>query len=161
MKQFWIFLIIIAVVGLGVAYASRMNNQKTGVTQGVISYPSASPAATAPAASPSTAASPAVSPNASPSVSPAVLTVDMEAGSYYFKPNVIRAKKGETVRIVFHAVSMMHNFNVDALNVHSPTVRNGNTATFEFTPEKTGQFEFYCAIANHRAMGQVGTLIVQ
>lgn len=89
-----------------------------------------------------------------------VQTINMEAGSFYYKPNVITVKKGQKVQIVFKAVSMMHNFNIDELNVHGQTTKSGDTSTFEFTADKVGSFEYYCSIANHRQMGQVGTLTV-
>lgn len=90
-----------------------------------------------------------------------VVTVNMEAGSFYFKPNEIRVKKGQTVKVVLHAVSMMHSFNIDAFNVKGTPTRNGTTSTVEFVADKTGTFQFYCGIGNHRQMGQVGTLIVE
>lgn len=91
----------------------------------------------------------------------AVKTVEMEAGSFYYKPSVITARTGEKVRIVLHSVSMMHNFNIDELNIHSAMVKNGDTATFEFTAGKRGTYEYYCSVGKHRQFGQVGTLTVQ
>jgi uncharacterized cupredoxin-like copper-binding protein len=31
----------------------------------------------------------------------------------------------------------------------------------QFVADKTGTFEFYCSVGNHRQMGMVGTLVVQ
>ncbi len=90
-----------------------------------------------------------------------VVTIDMEAGSFYYKPNVITVKEGTKVKIVFTSVSMMHNLYIDELEVKSPTVKSGNTETFEFIANKKGTYEYYCAIGSHRANGQVGTLIVE
>lgn len=56
---------------------------------------------------------------------------------------------------------MMHNLNIDEFNVKSPTAKSGETITFEFTPNKAGTFEYYCAIGQHRKNGQVGKLIVE
>jgi uncharacterized cupredoxin-like copper-binding protein len=56
---------------------------------------------------------------------------------------------------------MMHNFRLDEFNVQSNTVEPGETATVEFLADQIGEFEFYCEIAQHRANGQVGTLIVE
>lgn len=88
-------------------------------------------------------------------------TVTIEAGSFYYKPNVIRVKKGQRVKIVMNAVSMMHNFNIDELKVKMPIVKNGDTETVEFTADRVGSFEFYCSVGQHRAQGQIGTLIVE
>jgi plastocyanin len=88
-------------------------------------------------------------------------SVDVETGSFYYKPNEIRVKKGETVKITLHSVSMMHDFNIDELNVKSPIVKNGDTGTVEFVASKAGEFEYYCSVGQHRAQGQVGKLIVE
>lgn len=90
-----------------------------------------------------------------------VITIDMEAGSFYFTPNEIRVKKGQTVRINLTAKDMMHDFNIDELDVDGPVVEAGESTTVEFTASEVGSFEFYCSVGQHRANGQVGTLIVE
>ncbi len=87
--------------------------------------------------------------------------ISLEAGSFYFKPAEIRVKKGEKVRIELTAVDMMHDFNVDALDLKIPITRSGSTASVEFTADTVGTYEYYCSVGNHRAQGQVGTLIVE
>lgn len=89
-----------------------------------------------------------------------VVEVTMEGGAFYFKPDRIEAKKGDTVKVTLTSVDMPHNFFIDEFKVRSATVTKGNSTTFEFTPDKTGEFEFYCAVGNHRAQGMVGTLVV-
>jgi len=91
----------------------------------------------------------------------AVQTIEVEAGSFYYKPNEIRVKKGDKVRIVMNSVSMMHDFNIDELGVKLPIVQNGDTGTVEFVADQTGTFEYYCSVGQHRAQGQVGTFIVE
>jgi nitrosocyanin len=90
-----------------------------------------------------------------------VKTIEVEAGSFYYKPNTITVKKGQKVKIVMHSVSMMHDFNIDELNVKLPIVKNGDSGTVEFTADQVGSFEYYCSVGQHRAMGQVGTLTVE
>jgi len=87
-------------------------------------------------------------------------TISVEAGSFYFKPNLIRVKLGEKVKLTLNSVSMMHDFNIDELGVKVPITPSGSSSTVEFTASKVGEFQFYCSVGNHRAMGQVGTLIV-
>ena len=87
-------------------------------------------------------------------------TIDLEAGSFYYKPNQITLKKGEKVKIVLHAVSMMHDFNIDELNIKLPVTKNGETGSVEFTADKVGTFEYYCSVGQHRKLGQVGKLTV-
>lgn len=90
-----------------------------------------------------------------------VRTVNVKAGAFYFDPNEIRAKKGEKIKMVITAVDMMHNFNIDELGVKSATVKSGETTTIEFVVDQVGEFEYYCAVGQHRQNGQVGKLIVE
>lgn len=90
-----------------------------------------------------------------------VKTITVEAGSFYYKPNVINVKKGDTVKIVMTAKDMSHNFNIDELAVTMPLTKMGTSSTVEFTANKTGTFEYYCSVGRHRANGQVGKLIVE
>lgn len=89
-----------------------------------------------------------------------VMTVNIEAGSYYFNPKVINVRKNQKLKIIITSKDMMHNFNLDEFDVKSATAKAGETVSVEFTANKIGQFEYYCAIGNHRKMGQVGTLNV-
>lgn len=90
-----------------------------------------------------------------------IRTVNIEAGSFYYTPNEIRVKKGETVKIIMKSADMMHDFNIDELGVKLPITKSGETNTVEFTADTIGEFEFYCSVGQHRANGQVGTLIVE
>lgn len=91
----------------------------------------------------------------------AVQIIEVEAGSFYYEPNEIRVKQGDKVRIVMNSVSMMHDFVIDELGVKMPFVQNGDIGTVEFTANEKGSFEYYCSVGQHRAQGQVGTLIVE
>jgi plastocyanin len=87
--------------------------------------------------------------------------IQLEAGSFYYKPNQIRVKVGEKVKIVMTSKDMLHDFNIDELGVSLPKTRSGQTNSIEFTATKAGSFEYYCSVSDHRAKGQVGTLIVE
>lgn len=87
--------------------------------------------------------------------------IAVEAGSYYYKPNIIRVQKGQKVKIVMTSKDMMHNFNIDELGVSLPLTKSGETNSVEFTANKVGTFEYYCSVAQHRKLGQVGKLIVE
>lgn len=88
-------------------------------------------------------------------------TISVEGGNYYFKPNVIKVKKGDKVTINFTNAGGTHNFVIDEFDVNSGMVGSSQTKTFEFTPTKTGTFEFYCSVGNHRQLGMKGSLIVE
>ena len=90
-----------------------------------------------------------------------VKVLELEGESFYYKPNEIRVKKGEKVKVVLNSVSMMHDFVIDELNVRTPIVKSGESGTVEFTADQVGTFEYYCSVGQHRANGQVGKLIVE
>ncbi|MBP9748752.1 cupredoxin domain-containing protein [Patescibacteria group bacterium] len=92
---------------------------------------------------------------------PKTLTFDVTGGSFYYVPNQIRVKKGDTVKIIFHNAGGMHNFVLDEFNVKIDTIKGGEDASAEFVVDKAGTFEYYCSVGNHRAMGQKGQLIVE
>lgn len=85
----------------------------------------------------------------------------LEAGSFYFKPNVIAVKKGDKVRVTINSVDMMHDFVIDEFSARTDIAKSGTSATVEFIADKTGSFEFYCSVGSHRAQGMVGTLTVE
>lgn len=86
--------------------------------------------------------------------------ITVDAGSFYFKPNTITVKKGEKIQIVMKSADMMHDFNIDELNVHLPITKSGQTNTVVFTADTVGKFEYYCSVGQHRKNGQVGTIVV-
>lgn len=86
---------------------------------------------------------------------------EVEGGGFYFKPNEIRVKKDETVRITFTNVGSLHDFSLDEFNVKTKQLAQGESETVEFTADQVGTFEFYCGVGNHRQQGMVGKLIVE
>lgn len=90
----------------------------------------------------------------------ATVAIAVEGGSYYFKPNEIKAKKGDKVKITFTNAGGFHDFVIDAYNVKTERVASGKSTTVEFVADKVGTFEYYCSVGNHRQMGMTGKLIV-
>ncbi len=88
-------------------------------------------------------------------------SIEVEGGMFYFKPNEIKVKVGEKVTITFKSVEGVHDFVIDELNLKTKQIKAGGSETVEFTPDKPGIYEFYCSVANHRAMGMKGTLIIE
>lgn len=89
-----------------------------------------------------------------------VVTIPVEAGSFYYKPNEIHAKQGQKIKIQLKSVDMMHNFVIDELGVNMPVTKGGSSAEATFTADKVGTFEYYCGVGQHRQKGQVGKLII-
>ena len=90
-----------------------------------------------------------------------VTSFNIEGGSFYFKPNLIKAKLGDTVKITFTNVEGTHDLIIDEFNAKTKRIQPGETDTIQFVVNKKGNFEFYCSVGNHRAQGMVGTLIVE
>lgn len=89
------------------------------------------------------------------------LTFDVTGGNFWFAPNAIRVKKGDTVKIRFLNSDGFHNFVLDEFNASFEPIRTGETAEVEFVADKAGTFEYYCSVGSHRQLGQKGSLIVE
>ncbi len=91
------------------------------------------------------------------SVSTEVKNIDIVSGNLFFSPNRLKLIKGQNVKINFKNKGI-HTFTIDELGVN--VMLTGNTGSVEFTPNKSGKFEYYCAIPGHREGGMVGDLEV-
>src|SRR5512143_1034634 len=107
-KVLWLVAVVV-VVGAGYA-ALRGSGDAT--TQGMADVSaSISPDASAtPDASPTPDISTPVTATPSAAVAGSVKTFNVNGGSFYFKPNVITVKKGDTVRIVFKNNDGFHDW---------------------------------------------------
>lgn len=90
-----------------------------------------------------------------------VKSFTFEAKNFSFSPNESRVKKGDKVKVTLKVTQGFHDFVVDEFNAKTKQISEGNSDTVEFTADKTGTFEFYCSVGNHRAMGMIGKLIVE
>jgi len=81
--------------------------------------------------------------------------------NFSFSPSEIRVKKGDKVRIVFRNAGGVHNWRIDEFSAATSVIREGGETTVEFIADKAGEFEYYCEVGNHRALGMVGRLIVE
>ena len=91
----------------------------------------------------------------------AVKEVTVEGKNFSFTPNTIKVNKGDTVKITFKNSGGTHDFMIDEFNVHMKPIQTDQEETATFTADKSGTFEYYCSIGNHRAMGMFGKLIVK
>ena len=85
----------------------------------------------------------------------------VEGSNYKFSPSNFTVKKGEKLRILFKNKGGMHDVRIDSLNIATATISDGQEDFVEFTPDKTGAYEYYCSIGNHKMMGMVGTMSVE
>jgi nitrosocyanin len=91
----------------------------------------------------------------------AVKEFSVEGGMFYFKPNEIKVKKGDTVKITLTNKEGLHDWVLDEFNAKTKRIKAGETDTVTFVADKVGTFEYYCSVGNHRAMGMKGNLIVE
>ena len=81
---------------------------------------------------------------------------------FKFEPAEITVKRGERVRLILENTgTVAHDWTVRDLNLASPRVQPGQTATYEFTVDRAGTFTSVCVEAGHEALGMTGRLIVE
>jgi len=85
----------------------------------------------------------------------------IEAKKFTFSLSEIKVKKGEVVKITLKNTEGIHNWKLDELSAGTKTLQAGQEETIELVAGKTGEFEYYCSIGNHRQLGMVGTLTVE
>jgi nitrosocyanin len=85
----------------------------------------------------------------------------IEASGFKFEPATMRVNQGDTVRVTYKNTQGIHDFVLDEFNVATNQIADGEEEIIEFIADKTGTFEYYCSVGNHRAMGMKGTLVVQ
>ena len=93
--------------------------------------------------------------------SESVKTFVVEGSNFKFVPNVMKVKKGDTVKITFTNSGGMHDLVIEGYDVATKVIGNGKSEDISFVADKAGTFEFYCNVGNHRAMGMKGQLVVE
>ena len=143
-------IVLLLLLGGGIYFASQKSSSKDVMQQktAVEATPTSVPTETTQQATPTASTA-------------KVMEVTVNAGSFYFKPNKITVKKGQEVKLTFVNDGGMHDFVIDELQVKTDVIGSGKSTTVTFTPDKVGTFTYYCSVANHRAMGMTGTLVVE
>ena len=84
--------------------------------------------------------------------------VEISASKYEFKPRELKLKAGQPILVVLTSTGGTHSFHVDALNVHSAEAGDDKPINLEFTADRPGTYEFYCAHGDHKEKGMTGRL---
>lgn len=90
-----------------------------------------------------------------------VKEVIVSGSNFKFNPTEIRVNQGDQVKITFRNIEGTHDWKLDEFNVGTPVISASQEQSVTFTADKTGTFEYYCSVGNHRQMGMVGNLIVE
>ena len=72
----------------------------------------------------------------------------------------IKVRAGDTLRITYTNGGGFHDLVFDDFNVATNKIGFGKSETIEFSVLQAGEYEYYCSVGNHRAMGMWGTLYV-
>lgn len=92
--------------------------------------------------------------------------VRLETHSFYFAPNRIVVKAGKPVEIDIHnkATMVPHNFTLKdpagGLDQEVDVRWFGGHGVARFTPQKPGEYLFYCDKDSHMKKGMKGTFVV-
>ncbi len=90
------------------------------------------------------------------------MEIDSGAGRLLLRAAGNPCESGERVRLVIrNQGSVAHDWHVDALDLSSPLIQPGQSATFEFTAGAAGTYQTICTEPGHEALGMVGTLIIE
>jgi plastocyanin/polyisoprenoid-binding protein YceI len=90
-----------------------------------------------------------------------VQEITVSGSNFTFAPSAFTVKKGQKVRLTFKNTGGNHDFVIDELGVSTKLLKDGEEQVVEFTPDKTGSFEFYCSVGKHREMGMKGMITVE
>ncbi len=85
----------------------------------------------------------------------------IESANFSFAPNTMTVKKGDLVKITLKNKEGLHDLKIDELGVATSRLNGVGEEKVEFVADKTGTFEYYCSVGEHRAMGMKGTLKVE
>jgi plastocyanin len=98
-----------------------------------------------------------------------VQVVEVEAHSFYFKPNriVVEAGKPVELTIKFKSFFTPHNMTcvyADAgitIDKSAGFMSFKKTKSVRFTPTTPGEYAFHCGVDSHTKKGMTGTLVVR
>jgi len=76
--------------------------------------------------------------------SSSAVEIQMTAVKYEFKPNAIRIKKGDRVKLAITATDRDHGFKIEAFHIDRKLPK-GEPVTVEFTADRSGTFPFQCS----------------
>ena len=88
-------------------------------------------------------------------------TFEITCQKSVYRPDVIRVKKGEPLTLIVTATDVTHGFAIDEFEI-AAEVTPGRPARIEFTPNRAGEFYFYCVVRCSKKHKQMrGKLIVE
>lgn len=88
--------------------------------------------------------------------------VTVEGTEWSLDPAEIVVRRGRPLEVTYANVgTVAHNLAFGDFDVKTETIQAGNTDTVSFTPDRTGEFPYWCDVSGHREAGMEGTLTVE
>jgi len=86
--------------------------------------------------------------------------VELVASKAGFRPRQLKLRKGETAKLVLKTADEEHCFALDAWRVEK-RIAPGKATTLELTPDRAGEFPFYCCLEPENKALQGKLLVVE
>lgn len=96
-----------------------------------------------------------------PDATPWIATFTVLGSNFEYDIKEMRVKQGDKVTITFRSAGGFHDWVIDEFDAATSQVQTDGETSVTFIADKTGTFEYYCSVGNHRANGMVGKLIVE
>lgn len=96
----------------------------------------------------------------SPSAQADVKEFTLVSSNYKFNPNQITVKQGDKVKITLKNTAGTHDLFIDGYKIQTKVIGAGKEEVLEFTADKTGTFDLWCTVGNHKSLGMLGKLVV-
>lgn len=89
-----------------------------------------------------------------------VVARTVERGGW--SPARIVVRRGQKVRLRILAEDVTHGFQLLHFGVNAGAIKTGTSKAVEFTPDRAGEFPFYCSVrCSPLHMALMGTLVVE
>ena len=85
----------------------------------------------------------------------------VKGDQFAFSPGELSVKKDDLIKVTFTAVDIPHSFTIDGYRI-AKRAGAGQSVTFEFRADQSGEFEIYCNLAqDDRCRHMKGKLLVK
>lgn len=151
-------IVVVLVLVVGAVVYNNMSSPVATQPVAVAPVPQA-PVPVAPAAV--SVPTPAVPVAPDITTAPVVKSFTVTGKNFSFEPKTLAVAKGDTVKITLNNVEGFHDLKIDEFQAATKHIQAGQQDTIQFVADKSGAFEFYCSVGEHRQMGMTGTLTVK
>jgi plastocyanin len=86
--------------------------------------------------------------------------IDMD--NYNFSPKLMKTQPGTSLKVKITNKIGVHSLKIDKLNFDSGMLSAGESkiVTIQIPSDASGDYEFYCGVIGHKALGMIGKLQV-